>query len=547
MATYQYSFEAVDRMSGPVRKIAGSLAAANMRLQGFSSRIEGGLGKIGAFGNKIMSLRNIIAGSLAVGIARDLGGSVIETVSNFERMGAVLENTLGSKGAAQRVMGDLNAFAERTPFQIDNLTDAWVRLANQGFRPNMDQMTMLGDLASSTGKDISMLSEAIIDAQTGEFERLKEFGIRGEKHGDQVKFTFKGVSKEVAFSSEAIQDYLLSLGQAQGVGGSMAKIMETMAGKTSNFTDLVTRLKLTIGEQFRPQLEGIVMAGHRMVSWLINAVKWAGENKTMLAILAGTLGTVVGGLLGVVAAARLITGVTKIITVFKTSWLILSKTLGIAKFAMAAFNIVASLNPIGIIVIAIGAAITALILLASRFDSVREFLAKIGTWLWEHHPFKWLIDLTDRVFPGFKARLGDLFKSVIGVFKQAWDWLYKNFFKPVLDAMDAVFGKFFDFKKLPALQAAPATLAAGEDPYAPLGGGAPSGGAPKKPGNVGLSKGMNSVTGGERNVKNIVINIQKLNDGGININTTTLGMAPAQIKSEMERILLSVVNDVNYQ
>jgi len=54
------------------------------------------------------------------------------------------------------------------------------------------------------------------------------------------------------------------------------------------------------------------------------------------------------------------------------------------------------------------------------------------------------------------------------------------------------------------------------------------------------------VAGGERNVKNITINISKLNDGGININTSTLGMSAGQIKAEMERILLSVVNDVNY-
>lgn len=550
MATYQYTFEALDRMSGPVKKIAGSLAAANTRLQGFSSKLQGGVGKLAEFGNKVMSLRNIIAGSLAVGVARDLGGAVIDTVSRFETMGAVLENTLGSQSAAQRVMSDLNAFAERTPFQVDQLTDSWVRLANQGFRPTMDQMTMLGDIASSTGKDITQLSEAVIDAQVGEFERLKEFGIRAEKDGDRVRFTFKGITQEVDFTSGSIQDYILSLGQAQGVQGSMTKIMGTMAGRTSNFRDMVTRLKLTIGQELRPQLEGVVTTGQRFVTGLTNAVKWVALNKEAVWSWVKVLGIVAGAIGGVLLAAGMIGKSIAIVTKLKESWTLLNTTLKLSKIAMAAFNLVSSLNPFGVLIIAIVGVIAYFALFTDKLDGVKQWLANVAKWMWEHHPFRWMIDLVDRIFPGFKARLGDLMNSIIGVFKKAWEWLYKNFFQPVIGALDAVFGKFFDFKKLPTPQGAVADIAGGDNPYAPLGGAPAAGGGTNKPGgsgNVGLSKGMNGVTGGERNVKNIIINISKLNDGGININTTTLGMAPAQIKSEMERVLLSVVNDVNYQ
>lgn len=550
MATYQYTFEALDRMSGPVKKIGGSLAAANVRLQAFSARIEGGMGRVAAFGDKLMSLRNIVAGSLAVGIAQNLGSAVIDTVAKFETMGAVLENTLGSKGAAQRVMSDLNNFAEKTPFEIDQLTDSWVRLANQGFRPNMDQMTMLGDLASSTGKDISMLSEAVIDAQVGEFERLKEFGIRAEKNGDRVKFTFRGMSQEVDFTADSIQQYLLSLGQMEGVQGAMDKIMATAAGGLSNYRDAVTRLKLTIGLELLPQLTGMIEAGQRTVKWLIDAVKWVSLNREQVGSWVKVLGIAAGAILGIVVAVRTFSAVSAMLTAIRASWVALTGAINLGKIAMIAFNLISSLNPFGILIIAIAGVITYLGVFTDKLDGVKNWLAQLGAWLWENHPFAWMIDLVERVFPGFKGRLNDLMNSVIGVFKQAWDWLYKNFFKPALDALDAVFGKFFDFKKLPALQTAPMALAAGEDPYAPIGGGATPGPGPMKPGgssNVGLSKGMNGVTGGERNVKNITINIAKLNDGGININTTSLGMASGQIKSEMERILLSVVNDVNYQ
>lgn len=106
------------------------------------------------------------------------------------------------------------------------LTGVFVKLANAGFRPTGQQMTKLGDLASSTGKQMDQLAEAIIDAQTGEFERLKEFGIRAKDAGDSVIFTYKGVQTTVEKTSGSIRDYIVSLGDAEGVSGSMAKSLK---------------------------------------------------------------------------------------------------------------------------------------------------------------------------------------------------------------------------------------------------------------------------------------------------------------------------------
>jgi hypothetical protein len=62
-----------------------------------------------------------------------------------------------------------------------------------------------------------------------------------------------------------------------------------------------------------------------------------------------------------------------------------------------------------------------------------------------------------------------------------------------------------------------------------------------------MAGGLSEVRGGGGSIKNITINIQKLHDGGITISTATLGMGTAQVRAELERMLLSVVNDVNYQ
>jgi len=158
-----------------------------------------------------------------------------------------LSNTLGSSSAAQLALSQIQEFAATTPFQINELTGAFVKLANQGFKPNIAQMRLLGDLASSTGKSFDQLAEAILDAQTGEFERLKEFGVRAAVAGDQVTFTFKGIKTQVDNTSEAIRGYVLSLGAAEGVSGSMEKISGTLGGRISNVKDSFTQLQTTIG------------------------------------------------------------------------------------------------------------------------------------------------------------------------------------------------------------------------------------------------------------------------------------------------------------
>jgi hypothetical protein len=200
-----------------------------------------------AIGSAASKVGGIVAGAFAIGSVVSFGQGIIAATSEFQKFEAVLSNTLGSSSAAQLALSQIQQFAATTPFQINELTGAFVKLANQGFTPNITQMRLLGDLASSTGKSFDQLAEAILDAQTGEFERLKEFGVRAAVAGDQVTFTFKGIKTQVDNTSEAIRGYVLSLGAAEGVSGSMEKISGTLGGRISNVQDSFTQLQTTIG------------------------------------------------------------------------------------------------------------------------------------------------------------------------------------------------------------------------------------------------------------------------------------------------------------
>ena len=194
------------------------------------------------------AIAGIFAADKVMGFAKE----VIAVTAEFQKLSAVLTNTLGSRSAAAGAMTRIQEFASKTPFSVQELTQSFVKLSNQGFTPTTAQLRKLGDLASSTGKGFDQLAEAIIDAQTGEFERLKEFGIRASKAGDQVTFTFKGVQTQTKFTNEAIREYLTSLGDLQGVSGAMAAISGTLGGQISNLGDAWDSLLNTIGTNLAP-------------------------------------------------------------------------------------------------------------------------------------------------------------------------------------------------------------------------------------------------------------------------------------------------------
>lgn len=192
----------------------------------------------------------VFGGISLAGIAQgilNIGRNIIRTSSNFQKFEAVLSNALGSRSEAQRSLKELQDFAATTPFQLEELTASYIKLVNRGIKPAQEDLRLLGDIAASQGKEFDQLVEAVLDAGTGEFERLKEFGIRAKKDGDTVQLAFKGITKEVANTEEAITQAILDFGKLEGVIGTTASIAQTRGGLISNFFDNINRLFSNLG------------------------------------------------------------------------------------------------------------------------------------------------------------------------------------------------------------------------------------------------------------------------------------------------------------
>lgn len=189
---------------------------------------------------------------------RDVAVGAFNTRKEFAKYEAVLRNSLQSTDRAARAMGMLRDLAKETPFQLDELTQAYIKMINRGLNPTRAEIIKLGDVAAAQGKSLDQLIEAMLDASTGEFERLKEFGIKARKEGENVKFTFKGITTEVRYTEDAISDYILSLGTLEGVQGGMAVQMQELEGKTSNLSDTWKEFLNSLGTLIEPAAKKVL-------------------------------------------------------------------------------------------------------------------------------------------------------------------------------------------------------------------------------------------------------------------------------------------------
>lgn len=176
------------------------------------------------------------AGFLSLGAAIKAVNALVETNRQFEKLRAGLVTATGSVEGMEQAWGALMQYAMDTPYGIEQVTASFTKLINYGLTPSEEAMTSFGDTAAAMSKSLDQMIEAVADAATGEFERLKEFGIKAKNNGDTITFTFRGVATTVKNSSKEIEQYLIDLGKTN-FGGAMQRQMNTLDGAIANLSD----------------------------------------------------------------------------------------------------------------------------------------------------------------------------------------------------------------------------------------------------------------------------------------------------------------------
>lgn len=237
----------VAQIEADVSGLRGELANARTQIDAFT---RGAGAQVSQLASTFKGVE-VAAKAMFLAFAGNAIGNVIQDVVKanvtFQSLSASLKTVEGSVDGASRAWKEIERFATSTPYQVEDVTKAFIRLKSMGLDASMETLESYGNTASSMSKSLMQMIEAVADATTGEFERLKEFGIRASQEGDKVTFTFRGISTTVGKSAAEIGAYLKKLGDTQ-FAGAMAEQMKTLGGAFSNLQDAVAATYRAIGQ-----------------------------------------------------------------------------------------------------------------------------------------------------------------------------------------------------------------------------------------------------------------------------------------------------------
>lgn len=190
----------------------------------------------------------LVAGYVTFRTALRLGRELFDTNRELERLEAQLRTITGGVGPAARSFELIKRFAVETPFQLQELTQSFVRLRGFGVEPTERRLRGLGNISAAFGQDITQLTEAVISGVNGMARPLRRFTVNTSVMGDQLRVSFGGVTKTIPRTTEAVVDFLVEVQEGLPIVNAMEERMRTMDGATSNLTDAVTVFAGKIGK-----------------------------------------------------------------------------------------------------------------------------------------------------------------------------------------------------------------------------------------------------------------------------------------------------------
>tara|TARA_R110000868_G_scaffold96433_3_gene265368 strand:+ start:13071 stop:15245 length:2175 start_codon:yes stop_codon:yes gene_type:complete len=222
-------FTVVDKTGAAISKAKGQINGLNRSLgktNGMAKKVAGALAAIGT-------------GILIRGL--------INTIRQFEDLRATLVTVEGSTEAAAKSFRLIKEFTQSTPFQLQDVTSAFITFRNAGLEPTIDFMTAIGNIAAGMGRRIDDVARAVFNATTGEFDTLKQLGIKVKDQGDKLQVIYKGTSQVIEKNGVDIINVIEKIGNVDFAGG-IERQAQTLTGAFSNLQDEVAIFADEIGE-----------------------------------------------------------------------------------------------------------------------------------------------------------------------------------------------------------------------------------------------------------------------------------------------------------
>lgn len=291
----------------------------------------------------------------------------------------------------------------------------------------------------AAGEDAEIALAATINAIRTETSELKAAELATEAFGNKAgpeladairsgRFEFSELTKAVKDSAGAVERTFDETQDAPDKLKLAVQSLKTDLAQTTN--ELLT--------EFAPDIEkALEKIGKALKNDIIpaikNAIKWVKDNKTMILT---TLSSIAAGLVAL-NVVKIITGLVNAFKAFKAA----QEGATVAQWLL---NAAMNANPIGIIIAAITALVTAFVVLWNKSEAFRDFF--IGMWEVIKEDVGAVIDFLKALFVEAWGVIKDAWDGVVEFFKGVWDGI-KNAFKTAKDWLSGVFTGAWDAVK----------------------------------------------------------------------------------------------------
>lgn len=339
-------------------------AFMNMR-----TRAETALNRINKSGSGLQGTLTKVAGIVGGGM---LIKNAFQGAAELEMQRTAIASMRGEQRASELMKFGVN-FANITPYQTNEVLDAVKTLEIRGLDPTK-YLDGIGNMSAMLGKPLEQGVEAILDAVTGEFERLKEFGITKKMLEEKISigsFDNKGslINQEKMFDD--LMKYI-----NQSYAGGMEKLSKTTIGMISTIKGIYgsfTNLLFT-GSQTGEIADNSPLGVFRkevLLPLADNMIKWQ-ENGTFTKW--GTQFTD-----AFIKVYKIIKSSISFLWKHREAILALMSGYIAFKTTLSLINLATMLtNPVGLATLAISALAGAFIYAYRNFEPFREFVLWVG-------------------------------------------------------------------------------------------------------------------------------------------------------------------------
>lgn len=222
-----------------VSKIKSGTTKIGNSFMTLRTRAETALNRINKSGNSLTGTLTRIAGLIGGGM---LIRNAFEGATTLEMQRSAIASMRGQERADELMKFGIN-FANVTPYQTSEVLDAIKTLEIRGLDPTQ-YLEGIGNMSAMLGKPLEQGVEAILDAVTGEFERLKEFGITKKMLEEQISVGSFDNKGSLINQKKMFDDLMRYINQSyaggmENLSRTTTGLLSTVKGIYGSFTNML--------------------------------------------------------------------------------------------------------------------------------------------------------------------------------------------------------------------------------------------------------------------------------------------------------------------